>query len=49
MNDSNIRKMRRRSLLGSAVLLAAPAVLSGPAFAITPAEIIRCARQARAG
>jgi polar amino acid transport system substrate-binding protein len=39
MNDSKIRKMRRRLLLGSAVLLAAPAVLSGPAFAITPAEI----------
>jgi polar amino acid transport system substrate-binding protein len=39
MNDSRIRKMRRRLLLGSAVLLAAPAVLSGPAFAITPAEI----------
>jgi polar amino acid transport system substrate-binding protein len=39
MNDSNIRKVRRRLLLGSAVLLAAPAVLSGPAFAITPAEI----------
>ena len=39
MNDSKIRKMRRRLLLGSAVLLAAPALLSGPAFAITPAEI----------
>ena len=39
MNDSKIRKMRRRLLLGSAVLLAAPAVLSGPAFTITPAEI----------
>jgi polar amino acid transport system substrate-binding protein len=39
MSDSNIRKVRRRLLLGSAVLLAAPAVLSGPAFAITPAEI----------
>lgn len=40
MSDSNIRKVhRRRLLLGSAVLLAAPAVLSGSAFAITPAEI----------
>jgi polar amino acid transport system substrate-binding protein len=40
MSDSNIRNVhRRRLLLGSAVLLAAPAVLSGPAFAITPAEI----------
>ncbi len=39
MNDSKIRSVRRRLLLGSAVLLAAPAVLSGPAFAITPAEI----------
>jgi polar amino acid transport system substrate-binding protein len=39
MSDSNIRKLSRRSLLGSALLLAAPAVLSGPAFAITPAEI----------
>jgi polar amino acid transport system substrate-binding protein len=39
MSDSNIRKVRRRLLLGSAVLLAAPAVLSGPASAITPAEI----------
>src|SRR6266851_3221317 len=33
MNDSKIRNVRRR------LLLAAPAVLSGPAFAITPAEI----------
>jgi polar amino acid transport system substrate-binding protein len=39
MSDSKIRNVRRRLLLGSAVLLAAPAVLSGPAFAITPAEI----------
>jgi polar amino acid transport system substrate-binding protein len=39
MNDNKIRNVRRRLLLGSAVLLAAPAVLSGPAFAITPAEI----------
>jgi polar amino acid transport system substrate-binding protein len=39
MSDNNIRKVSRRLLLGSAVLLAAPAVLSGPASAITPAEI----------
>jgi polar amino acid transport system substrate-binding protein len=39
MSDNDIRKVSRRLLLGSAVLLAAPAGLSGPAFAITPAEI----------
>jgi len=39
MSNSNIRKVHRRLLLGSAVLLAAPAILSGPALAITPAEI----------
>ena len=40
MNDSNFPKLNRRNvLLGGAALLAAPALMTRSAFAITPAEI----------
>jgi polar amino acid transport system substrate-binding protein len=40
MSDVNVLKLHRRHLLvGGAILLAAPAFVTRPAFAITPAEI----------